>query len=75
MKLLTYINKIQAKPSDLLEKSYKQNFCGNISNEELTSLENHQILYKKVLDELGGKVNGVEEMSFRFNSHFENNVR
>ena len=74
MKLLTYINKIQAKPSDLLEKSYKQNFCGNISNEELTSLENHQILYKKVLDELGGKVNGVEEMSFRFNSHFENNV-
>lgn len=58
MKLLTYINQ-KANHSDLLEKSYKENFCKNITQEELKSLEDHKIFYKKVLDELSGKVEGV----------------
>jgi len=73
MKLLNYINQTQAKSSDLLAKSYKENFCKNVTDEELKSLEDHQVLYKKVLDELGGRVNGAEEMSTRFNNHIENN--
>ena len=73
MKLLTYINQ-KANHTDLLEKSYKENFCKNITQEELKSLEDHKILYKKVLDELSGKVEGAQEMSDRFNNHLENNV-
>lgn len=74
MKLLNYIHKIQSKSSYSPEESYKTNFCSNLSEDELKSLTHHQVLYKKVLDELTGRVEGVEEMSTRFNHYIENNV-
>lgn len=74
MKLLNYINKIQGKSSGSIEQSYKTNFGSNLSEDELRSLTDHQILYKKVLDELNGRVDGVEEMSTRFNHYIETDV-
>ena len=65
--LLNYITQRQAKPEDLLEKSYRESFMKNVTDEELVALQDHQVLYTKVLDELGGRVKGVEEMSIQFN--------
>lgn len=67
------MNQIKTQPSDLLEKSYRENFCKNFTDEELKSLEDHQVLFAKVLNELNGHVDGVDEMSTRFNNFIENN--
>jgi hypothetical protein len=45
-----------------------------LSEDELKSLTDHQILYKKVLEQLTGRVDGAEEMSARFNHYIEGNV-
>ena len=74
MKLIEYLNPAHKKSSEVLLRSHQDIFCKRLTSEELEDLQNHQKLYSKVVEELGGQVEGVEEMSSRFNNFVENNT-
>lgn len=72
MKLIEYLKPTHKNSSEVLLKSHRENFCKQLTPEELEDLQNHQKLYRKVVEELGGQAEGVEEMSSRFNNFVEN---
>ena len=54
---------------DMLAQSYQNNFCRDLGDDELDNLRSHQVLYNKVVDELGGNKN-TTDMAEHFNSFF-----
>lgn len=74
MKIIEYLKPTHQNSSEVLLRSHRENFCRHLTTEELEDLQNHQKLYRKVVEELGGQMEGVEEMSSRFNNFFENNT-
>ena len=73
MKFIEYLKPTHKNASEVLLRSHQENFCKHLTTEELEDLQNHQKLYRKVVEELGGQTEGVEEMSSRFNNFVENN--
>ena len=73
MKLIEYLKPTYKNYSELILRSHQENFCKHLTTEELEDLQNHQKLYRKVVEELGGQTEGVKEMSLRFSHFVENN--
>lgn len=73
MKFLEYLKPTYQKSSEVLLRSHRDSFCKYLTPEELEELQNHQKLYSKVLDELGGQGEGVKDMALRFKHFVENN--
>ena len=73
MKIIKYLKPTNKNNSEVIQRSHQENFGKGLTPEELEDLQNHQKLYRKVVEELGGQTEGVEEMSLRFNNFVENN--
>ena len=71
--IIEYLKPTYKNSSELILRSHQENFCKHLTAEELENLQNHQKLYRKVVEELGGQTEGVKEMSSRFNNFIENN--
>jgi hypothetical protein len=52
MKLIEYFKPTYQKTSAVLLRSHQEDFCKFSTPEELGELQNHQKLYKKVVEEL-----------------------
>jgi|GEM_PF-6312265 len=74
MKLLNSLFLPQANPLVLKKESLRQNFCRDLTSDEVKSLHNYDTLHQKVLVELKGSVDGAEEMTARLKGYLENNT-
>ena len=75
MKFREYLKPTHKNYSEAIQRSNQENFGKGLTPEELEDLQNHQKLYRKVVEELGGQTEGVEEMSLRFNNFVENIIK